>query len=85
MSTNCIRCIVQQRTGPDLLCNLCRAREFDAEACRWIIEEGAYLPDVSTRAADLITVIVPEGARTLTDDERRIVLGLIDEQRAKRK
>ena len=27
MSTNCIRCVTAQRTGPDLLCDLCRAQK----------------------------------------------------------
>ena len=34
MSTNCIKCLSATRTGGDLLCDSCRAKEYMAEMAR---------------------------------------------------
>lgn len=48
MSVNCIRCVRRKRTGPDLLCDVCRARDDaeDLEARHAILREQLNAPDI---------------------------------------
>lgn len=54
MSTNCIRCVVETRTGPDLLCDRCRNGQCDLSRRAQIGDRGQRFEVVS---------IDPEGKR----------------------
>ncbi len=56
MSTNCVRCITNKRTGSDLLCNVCRGEEY--KDCRY------YEPEISAFESCPLTI---SGTEALTE------------------
>jgi hypothetical protein len=81
MSTNCIQCVKRERTGPDLLCDECRASGSSpapgSAVCEWKYTETLGCQEPATWATP---TLMEDGPRMwkLCDTHRRLVQEALD-------